>query len=569
MDLAVVTHFAQGWSTQIIAPAELIGVQSIRDGVYWEDVEKIPGVYEFSSKRVTFPNIIHAQNIDLTLLFASSNPLYDAGTTPHTPEAVAAFARFVLATLREYPWVRRIEIGNEFNAQNFVSGEVRDSPYTERAGYHARLVAAVDEILSQEFSDVEIIGGAMHSIPVGYAEMLVEAGAMNHLDGIAFHPYTSPPEQLASHIDMLRATMGDHHLPLYVTEFSQEFENLNDGPGYLVKMTSVMAAEDVQMAIWYALREQPWYKGTELLDKRGLRKPAADAYDFISSEVLPQGPARRLPSDPFTHLYIFGESVLVAWGEPRDIELPDSVEWYDARGRKLDPVNGPRRLDRDMPLVAISSRPLSPETEVVMGPQALLGDSFFQFDPRLGQDGTVLAEWRAEGTDGGSSWTYLMADGNGNTSPLATMPGGERQDEAWRPYVGHPYRRPLSISENSVVPVIFGEGANPEASYSIIERFHPAAESLAVICGRWQVSDTSSDGISIQIINNGDSIFSTNGGGETEVRLDGINLTPNGSVDFIVGSNINSDGGDSTERSIEIYDAARAPDTCPAKRAKS
>lgn len=563
MELAVTTHFSQGWPLSITAPALSIGARSVRDSVRWNEVERIPGAYDFGAAAVAYPDRLRGEGIDMTMVFHPANPLYDNGETVRTPEGLEAFASFVAAVLHRYPWLRRIEIGNEFNAGNFVSGEVLAAPYADRAGYYARIVAAVDARLAREFPHVEIIGGAMHSVPVGYAGMLVEAGAMDHSDAVAFHPYTSPPEQLAAHIDMLRVAMGPNPLPLHATEFSQEFSRPEEGPGYLVKMSSVMAAADVAVATWYALREQPWFKGTELLDRRGQRLPAADAYAFLSGQILTREGARRLPSDPFTHLYLFGDDVLVAWGEPRNIRLPADVAWYDARGRRLAP--GPRRLDRNAPLVAIAPRPISPKRDILLGSQPLLGDSFFQFDPRLAPDGSARSPWSGP-MAATSSWTYLMENGEGKIAPLATMPGGEKANESWRPYVGHPYRRPLSVTEEAVVPVDFAQGTRPAARESIVERFTSKVRRLAVICGAWRVSEASGDGVSLRITRNGKEIFARTGKDPVSLRLEGVRLEPGTVLDFVVGPNGDARGGDTTTRAIAIYDAARAPATCPGPR---
>lgn len=275
-----------------------------------------------------------------------------------------------------------------------------------------------------------------------------------------------------------------------------------------------------------------------------------------------KGGAERLPSDPFTHLYLFGGKVLVAWGEPRAITLPAGVEWYDARGRKLDAAAGPLMLDREDPLVAVSSAPLS-AGDISLGPQPLLGDTFPQFDPRLAPDGSA----RGAGPDDGapSVWTYLMKDGTGMIAPFVTMPGGEWRNEGWRPYIGHPARRPLTVTETKVNPVDFGQGAKPAASISVIERFRSLVDAAAVICGSWRVAKTSEDGISATISEDGHVLFSQAGTGPMEVRLEGIELHPGSTVDFTVGPNLGAKGGDMTERTIEIYDAAYAPATCPTR----
>lgn len=543
MELGVATHFGQGWSTYLLTTAEEIGVSSIRDSVYWDQIEKTPGQYNFSARTAVYPDQIAARDLELTLIFNRPNPLYDGGGTPYTPTGRAAFAEFVAAALARFPEVDRIEIGNEFNTQNFVSGHVKSAPYETRAVYYTAILKAVHDRIEDDFPDVEILGGATHSVSVGYLKKTFAAGALDYSDGIAFHPYTSKPEQLASHLELLRAAMGENVQPLYATEFSLDFDDADDAPAYLVKMSAVMAAADVASAYWYALREQPWYNEAALLSGQGAVRPAGDAFEFLQETVLAAGPAERLASASSAHLYSFGDTALVAWGAERSINLGPGVTWYDARGQALP--SGVQTLDPDKPIIAVATAPTD-FSALTLGPKALVADSYFDFDvtdPR--------------GLDG-SPWSYFKMNGFGLMSALSTMNGGDRQNEPWRPYIGDTGTRPLFIDETMVRPVDFGNGASPAKQYAVVERYTAEQAFKATILGEWTAFSTSTDGVEVRIILNGVELFSSVDKDPILVRLDNIWLELGDTLDFIVDPGASA-VGDATSRRISIYESDLAP----------
>lgn len=539
MELGAVTHFAQGWSTDLLNDAAEIGVSDIRDTILWEEIETIKNEYDFSSGRIAYLDLLDYYDIDITLLFARNNPLYDSGGTPYTDEGRAAFADFVAATLEQFPYVDRIEIGNEFNAQNFVSGVVKTAPYAQRAHYYTEILKAVHDRLEDDFPDVEILGGAVHSVAVGYLKQTFNAGALAYSDGIAFHPYTTPPEQLASHLEMLRDAMGEDAQPLYATEFSQNFSLPGEAPAYLVKMTAVLAAADVAAAHWYALREQPWYDTAALLSKNGAVRPAGEAYEFLQESVLAAGPAQRLASDSSTFLYGFGDSALVAWGADRSIDLGADVAWFDARGSALS--DGIHNLDPDEPIIAIALNGTSLSTPV-LGAQLLVADSYFDF---------TVTDPQGEGE---SPWSYFKQSGTGMIAPLSTMQGGDRQNEGWRPYIGDNWSRPLAVSETEVRPVDFGNGTIPGKRYAILERFTAEDSFFADIRGYWAVSAASTDGIEISVLLNGVELFSASDTDPVLLLLESLWLEAGDTLDFVVDTEASSIG-DSTYRRISILTA--------------
>lgn len=548
MELAAATHFSQGWPPAIAAPARGIGVAIVRDELNWTDVERRPGEYRFEGPRSLHPQWLAARGIESRLVFpAYGNPLYDDGHTPHSPEGLRAFAAFVAAALRRFPEVRVIEIGNEFNAQNFVSGPVRDRPYAERASLYAALLCAVAERVRPEFPGVTIIGGAAHSVPVEYLRATFAAGALACSDGIAVHPYTSPPEQLASHLALLRAAMGDAPQPIHASEFGREGPDFEATADYLLRMVAVMAADGVASATWYALREQPWNKGMELLTTAGAPRPAGAAF-ALAQRLLSFGPVRRIESDAFTHLYLFGDRALVAWGAPRSLAIDRPVGWLDSRGAPRPA--GPVELREDAPVVAIREDGGLSTAGIALGPQRRIADSFFQFDATNG--------------GGPGRWSWLERRGDGAEAPLETMGGGEVQAEGWRPYLGGRWRRPLGVTETTVTSADFGAGADPARSFAVVERFAVAAQASAALCAMWRVAEGSGGDVAVAVRLNGATLGEVDPvRGEARIAVAGLALAAGDVLDFEIRPTAPSHGAGTVERRFSISVATPGQDGCP------
>ena len=539
MKLGAVTHFNQKWSYDILTPAKRIGVDLFRDGLNWDQIETSRGRYAFEGRANVYPDALAEAGIPLTLVFGRPEAHADGGVTPHTDRGRKDFAEFVAAVLDRFPEVGTIEIGNEFNGNNFVTGRVKSDGFDRRDEHYVKLLKAVHDRVADDFPDVEILGGAAHSVSVGYLRDTFERGALDYSDGIAIHPYTSAPEHVGAHLGLLREAMGGRPQPIHATEFGREFERAEDAAPYLVKMVSAMAAAGVESATWYALREQPWFPNMELMGHRGERTPAGEAFALMQ-EVLGRGAARDVSPDGLTHAHRFGDRAMVIWGAERELTLGKGAVAHSATGERL---TGPLRISEDEPVVVLGSRPLKLGSTVKLGEAALVGDSFLQFDVTNERDGSE----RFEGP-----WSWHELRGDGRTRELVTMEGAERAGEVWTPYLGGgEHRRPLLVDETDVKPVDFGGGKNPQARYSVLERFTAPEDMTVSIDAEWSVSSRSTDGMDVQIYAEGAKLWGGVVRRDVEIELDGIEVVKGDRIDFVTGVN-RSPKGDLAERRIRI-----------------
>ena len=276
MRLGVDTHFEQGWSVSTFLPyAADFGAQTIRDNISWDRVETTRGVYDFSSYNTSYVRDVSDAGFSLTIDFIAVNPLYNSGDTVVSQADIDAYADFIVATLDEFDNIEQIEIGNEFNG-SFVWGPAAGGSFQDRANYYTNILKTVYTEVKASHPDVTVIGGALHSIPVGYVEYLRGGpdNAFDYMDGLSFHPYRSAPEHVDDQIAYLKSVLGTDAVPLYATEVGQEYSDadLGDASAFMLKMVSLLGSAGIEELDWYALVDEPingdieWYPNMGLLD---------------------------------------------------------------------------------------------------------------------------------------------------------------------------------------------------------------------------------------------------------------------------------------------------------------
>lgn len=538
--LGVATHFAHGgmWRPDVLDTVGEAGAGLIRDGLGWKQSERSEGAYSFGNFRVAWPEAATAAGVEsIATLMPGGNPLYGGGDTVTAPEDIAAFADFVLAVLDRFDGLHRIEIGNEFNTSNFVSGAAATSDMAARAEIYTRIVAAVSARVREAHPDVEIIGGALHSVPVGYVRHLAEAGAFQHVDSLAIHPYGLPPDALDEALQALNDALGE--LPaamrpkIVATEFGRTVEEarLAENADYLAKMVAVMGDAGVTDAIWYALLDEDDvpHGNMGLYDTPGAPNPALAAFRFVSGLLDAAGAPERVETDGAVNVFDFGRDTFLVWGSAQDVRIEGrKLAFLDAAG---NPVAAPERIGA----TAFFMR--GEEISIETGAGRVLGDSYYQFD--------------LQQSDG--PWSQHAIKTQRVTESfvdLTLMGGQERYNESWNPYLGTPSWRPFLMNATTVVPVGFGDsGSNERAA---VDRFTAADAMVVDVVGSWSVGSGSRDGIGLTVVADGLELYRATGlTGDVELLLRAIRLQPGSTLDFIVDDGGDS-SGDATLRHIRV-----------------
>ena len=548
MQLRTQTHFRQGWNTDLIEDVESLGIDAIRDSVAWHQVETKAGKYDFSHRSADWVNEALDAGLDVLLVFDPHNGLYDKGQTIFSKKALAAFADFVVATLKEFPGVSAIEIGNEYNGNDFVKGKIANATKAERENYYKAMVVAIDSALDKAGIDVTVIGGSTHSIPIDYIDELNKNGTLDLVDGVSIHPYTTDPEQFADQLMLLRERIGDD-IEIHVTEFGSNFDHAEEAPAYLAKMVSVMAAADVDTANWYAFATQSAYPFMELWDQK-LNQPTLAGVTFsIFEDLLEEmeddgGEVDQIALDDYTYFYSFGDNAAVIWGEPRSVELGEGVTAYDLAGKEISDFAW---LSPDMPVFLRSDTTITVDS-VSFGDNYLLADSFHDFD-------VVNATGTLAGFEG--PWSYFAMNGNGKEYLAESFGGDIGGGQPWTPYLGLDWLKPFQIGAEIITPVDFSKNDNPSSEYAVVERYTAASDGDVTIHGHWDVANNSTDGVKLTVSVNGKTIFEkhisdASNGYVFDLDLSGISLKQGDELDFIISSRGEAKG-DVTTRRIQIY----------------
>ena len=547
-NLGVATHYGQGGPYGATARADLDAVAAsfVRGGLNWHRVENKAGQYDFSDQRSNYLDWVLAKGGDpiLTLL-PQGNPNYQHGKWAASDEAIEGFANYVLAVLDRFPDLKKIEIGNEYNGKSsaFVSGEAATDNLPFKAELFTRLLKGVSDKIGAAHPDVEIIGGGLHSVPTGFVQHLIDAGAFKYMDTLSFHPYGLTPEAAGEALDVLNSVLdklpASERPSLMVTEFGQSSLVGPEGAdaNYLVKMTAELASHGVDSAAWYALYDEDGSSHAEmgLYDKVGVTNRVATAYKHLQTLVGDGGPIQRVETDGTLRVYDLGEGVSAVWGAPQALTLTgNGISVRDVYGQVIEQ---PKFLDGQVIFVE--------GQDVTIQGHGAIADSFLEFD--LQQSGA-------------GGWSQLLEKVNGRGAVMETleiMGGQERSNEIWNPFLGSGWARPFRMDQVEVLGADFSRNSRDDRNP--VDRYVAEQSGPVDIVASYSVAKASADGIAVSVRLNGTEIDRLVTRDMGELTLRGIDLEKGDTVDFVVEDNGNAKG-DLTTRHIRLFehDAGRS-----------
>jgi len=192
------------------------GARWIRDEVYWSEVEKRKGVFDFPPSYDYYLKAARARGIQVLLILDFGNVLYSGAEKggPATEAEREAFARYCGEVIKRYGplGVRHFEIWNEPNASTFW----RPQP---NPGDYARLLEAAYKACKDADPGSTVLGCSTSGTDIDFIGGVLAAGGGRFMDAVSFHPYCqpSPPEhRLLEDIARLKALALEK--PLWITE---------------------------------------------------------------------------------------------------------------------------------------------------------------------------------------------------------------------------------------------------------------------------------------------------------------------------------------------------------------
>ena len=410
-------------NTKVIERLKQLGINDLRDNAVWAHIETEKGKYEFTVDKQKGVDELNRAGLGGSLIIWADNPNYEDGNTVLQSDGIDALGRFVSAYLENYPEVRSIEIGNEFNSPSFIYGPIKDKTAQELAAVQVDYLKALNAF--DNVKNTRIIGASAHSIAGGYIWEMLDLGAAEYMDAVSIHTYTTEPEHMVEELDVLRRHPKMAEMDIEITEFGQP--NLgNAAPDFFWRNYCTMAAADVKRTVWYPLTQRGDNYPPVLDDDLSLT-PMGQAFTYAHTKL--QGkPVEFFMPDPFTYACVFDNNDVVIWGEPRDVTI---------RRPDLQPRRGDlRELDRELELMRdrvlllhTDGTPINLEHDIDLGFQPIVADSFHQFfRPAEGENART-----AEGIDG---WRrYLLVGPDDQIVDLETCPGQQTNGVPWRPYL--------------------------------------------------------------------------------------------------------------------------------------
>lgn len=222
------------------------GVKKIRIQSGWYRTEKEPGVYDFAWLDEIVDELI-SRGLEPWLCLSYGNPLYTELAKPvfgavgcppiTTPEAMAAWLKYVDATVRHYHGkISLYEIWNEPDAiysWRHVETDCKDNIDFERNAREYGLFATdTAKVIRAADPEAQIAGGAIaHLENLKYVNDILATGLYQHIDSLTFHFYSSFDGERQYTIQALRDLVDLYDPNITLIQGESGAQSRSDGNG--------------------------------------------------------------------------------------------------------------------------------------------------------------------------------------------------------------------------------------------------------------------------------------------------------------------------------------------------
>jgi hypothetical protein len=239
-----------------------MGVEWILRTFYWSGIEREKGSIDFSSYDSYVDTGKRAGKKIIAVLAYDTPWLYPNGKRKRyiAPENIPFFLDFVGKTVDHFRG--RVDAWEIWNEPNFMFWSGSDREFFELAKLTARKIRDTE---TQAF----ILGGAFWRVPRGFIRNIFKAGALENVDGLAFHPYAINPGGAVKLYDKFISVLSEFHYsgPVWVTEMGYPTGgwyptsvNEKELPSYVVKTITGIAVRGARTFLWYQLFD-PYNRG--------------------------------------------------------------------------------------------------------------------------------------------------------------------------------------------------------------------------------------------------------------------------------------------------------------------
>jgi hypothetical protein len=451
---AVQTHSLYGnpdVHQKTIERVKRTGASLIRDEMFWHLVELEKGQYAIPARgRENIENTVEA-GIGIILLLNYSNSLYDGGMAPVSDEAVAAYARYcgyMAEQLRGQ--VEVFEIWNEPNTDGFWKPEKDPRAY-------AKVLKAAYSAIKEANPDAIVLGCSLAGMDVEFVEGVAQAGGLEAMDALSFHPYIPPDSPEARNLPGLIDQFSDRvnqlagwEVPLWITEMGWPTHvgggvtELRQAEMLARTYLPALAQDNLEALCWYWLGpdgpDEYWAEDRfSIYHPDDTPKPAARAYATMSNWLEGYRFQKPLETPQGARALMFNSaegSLLALWAGDDGLystRLAASGVKSVIRmnGTVTDVTSEVDRVelffDAEPLLVSLkkeaSLESLDIEQEEAMEMVLAAGDVFFEYGPRKKEDIQVSSRWGETLVD------IVLPDGAHAVALSAeTAPGPARMD---------------------------------------------------------------------------------------------------------------------------------------------
>jgi hypothetical protein len=289
------TNLMDGLGAATMHTSDAVGLDAVRSAgltwvkttMLWDQVERQPGVYDFS-KWDRLVTLLSARGMKASFVLAYHNPLYGSGP-PIAAPASTAFVAYAKAAAKHFAGRPvRFEVWNEPDGTKFWR--------TPDPVAYARFATPVVDAVHAGNPTAKVATGGISWFDFAYLNPMLAAGGATRADGISIHPYrgTAAPETLVDEVTRARKVIASSvstNPQIWDTEWGYTTTQfgMGDAPEAR-KRHAVMAVRRMvaarlvgfPIAIWYNLRDD----GTDpaagqhnfgLITAAGADKPAMTA----------------------------------------------------------------------------------------------------------------------------------------------------------------------------------------------------------------------------------------------------------------------------------------------------
>lgn len=165
---------------KIMELAAKSGMSTVRDSARWDAYERVKGKYEIPEQVQQGKDEIEKWGLDTLQILSGENPLYGDFSVASTPEELEGFknySRYVAEQYRDDSYA--IEAYNEYNIHH----------PEKTAEEYVALLKATYEGVKEGAPDMKVIGVDSAGLSLSYLRSIFEAGGLEYMDGVSYHPY--------------------------------------------------------------------------------------------------------------------------------------------------------------------------------------------------------------------------------------------------------------------------------------------------------------------------------------------------------------------------------------------